>query len=220
MRRTTLLVVAGAATAAVAVPTAVSVNAQGLDASTNNEAPSANRTAREHTLPVDRAKAPVARKKARSAAPVTGDEKKKEPEIDRSVDIGPSQWKGRALRHPSGAKFDPQVLRWANVTVKVMDELKIPRKYLPGILAQMQQESDGDPKAVNNWDGNAAAGTPSKGLLQVIAPTYRDHAKAGYTALKYQTVPYTNIYAALRYVKAAYGMGKFSSWNGGANHGY
>ena len=136
------------------------------------------------------------------------------------VQAGPSAWKGGKLRHPHGGKFDPKVVRWANLTLDVMDELNIPKKRLPGILAQMQQESSGNPKAVNRWDSNAKRGTPSKGLLQVIAPTYRDHAKKGYKHTKYQTVPYTNIYASLNYVKAAYGYGKFKSWNKGANQGY
>lgn len=134
--------------------------------------------------------------------------------------MGPSQWKGDRLRHPRGGAFDPKVQRWANLTLVVMDELNIPKKRLPGILAQMQQESSGRPKAVNRWDSNARRGTPSKGLLQVIAPTYRHYAKKGYRDTRYQTVPYTNIYAALNYVKDAYGYGKFKSWNKGANQGY
>ncbi len=136
------------------------------------------------------------------------------------LEQGPSKWQGRKLRHPEGGSFDPQVLRWANLTVEVMDELNIPRKRLTGILAQMQQESSGNPNAVNRWDSNAKAGTPSKGLLQVIAPTYRAYAKKGYQNTKYQTVPYTNLYAALNYVKDAYGYGKFASWNQGSNAGY
>jgi Transglycosylase SLT domain len=35
----------------------------------------------------------------------------------------------------------------------------------------IQHESNGDPSAINNWDGNAAAGTPSIGLMQTIEPT-------------------------------------------------
>lgn len=37
---------------------------------------------------------------------------------------------------------------------------------------QMGHESNGNPKAQNNSDSNAAKGTPSKGLMQVIDPTY------------------------------------------------
>jgi len=133
---------------------------------------------------------------------------------------GPSKWTGPKLVHPEGGKFDPEVLQWANLTKAVMKEQGIPVKYLPGVLAQMQQESSGDPDAVNKWDSNAVAGTPSKGLLQVIAPTYKAFAKKGYKSLDYQAVPYTNIYASLNYVQGSYGMAKFKSWNQGANQGY
>ncbi len=142
------------------------------------------------------------------------------PTVVIDENSGPSRWKGKTLRGPDGSKLPPEVTRWANIVVAVMDEQKIPRKYLPGILAQIKQESTGNPKAVNNYDSNAAAGTPSKGLLQVIAPTYQTNAKPGFKNLRYQTVPYTNIWASLRYVKKAYGMDKFQSWNQGANHSY
>jgi len=136
------------------------------------------------------------------------------------IETGPSPWTGEKLTSPRGGKFPKRVLRWANIVVAVMDEQKIPRKYLPGILAQIQQESDGDPKLVNTYDSNAAAGDPSKGLLQVIGDTYQTHAKPGFKNLKYQTVPYTNIWSALHYVKTSYGMDKFASWNSGSNSAY
>ena len=136
------------------------------------------------------------------------------------VETGPSAWTGPKLRSPGGGTFPKRVTRWANIVVAVMDEQKIPRKYLPGILAQIQQESDGDPNLVNTYDSNAAAGDPSKGLLQVIGDTYQTHAKPGFKNLKYQTVPYTNLWAALHYVKKSYGMGKFERWNAGSNEAY
>ena len=63
-------------------------------------------------------------------------------------------------------------MRWANLVSAVMAEQKVPAKYLVGILAQIQQESWGDPTSVNLWDSNYRRGTPSMGLLQMIAPTY------------------------------------------------
>lgn len=136
------------------------------------------------------------------------------------TDLGPSAWKGEKLTHPGGGSFDPSVTRWANVTLVAMKDQGIPRKYLPGILSQMQQESSGNPKAINNTDINAQNGVPSKGLMQVIAPTYTSYAAPGLKSTKYQENPYANIYASLGYVKAAYGMGKFASWNAGANQCY
>lgn len=137
-----------------------------------------------------------------------------------TISTGPSEWQGRKLRHPRGGKFYPTVIRWANLVKMVMREKNIPRRFLKGILAQIQQESAGNPDAVNNWDINAARGTPSKGLLQVIAPTYRYHAKPGYRNIRYQTVPYTNLWAALEYVLDRYGKKKFKYWNRGYNQGY
>lgn len=191
----------GAAAAAVGASTIVSAQAAPLAAASTQpvavaaDAPNAKKSAQ---------KAPASAQQSAAAL----------------AKMGPSQWKGGKLRHPRGGKIDPKVVRWANVTLVVMDELNIPKNRLPGILAQMQQESSGNPKAVNKWDSNARRGTPSKGLLQVIAPTYRHYAKKGFRDTKYQTVPYTNIYAALSYVKDAYGYGKFKSWNNGANQGY
>ncbi|MCH9814956.1 MAG: transglycosylase SLT domain-containing protein [Actinomycetia bacterium] len=137
-----------------------------------------------------------------------------------TVATGPSKWRGKRLRHPSGRKFPAQVIQWANLAKAVMFEHGVKRKYLKGVLAQIQQESSGNPNAVNNWDSNARRGTPSKGLLQVIAPTYRYYAKKGHRNTRYQTVPYTNLWAAMNYVKSRYGMGKFRSWNRGYNQGY
>jgi soluble lytic murein transglycosylase-like protein len=133
---------------------------------------------------------------------------------------GPSNWRGKKLRHPNGSKFPKQVRQWANLATSVLFEHDVKRKFLKGVLAQIQQESSGNPNAVNNWDSNARLGTPSKGLLQVIAPTYRAYAKPGHRKTRYQTVPYTNLWAAMNYVKNRYGMSKFRSWNRGYNQGY
>jgi len=140
--------------------------------------------------------------------------------VRATVQTGPSKWRGKRLRHPNGRKFPRNVKRWANLVRSVMAEHGVKRRYLRGILAQIQQESGGNPYAVNRWDSNARRGTPSKGLLQVIAPTYKANAKRGFRNVRYQTVPYTNIWAGLKYVKTRYGMKKFRSWNRGYNQGY
>ncbi len=137
-----------------------------------------------------------------------------------SVATKPSKWTGKRLVHPRGSAFPKKVLRWANLVSAVMAEHGIKKKRLSGILAQIQQESGGRKNAINNWDSNAKAGMPSMGLLQVIAPTYKYYAKPGLRSLKYQRVPYANIWAALNYVKSRYGMSKFKSWSSGYNQGY
>lgn len=63
-------------------------------------------------------------------------------------------------------------------------------------------ESGGDPYAQNNWDSNAAAGTPSKGLLQVIDSTFNAYKLSGYDNI---WDPVSNAIASIRYQLARYG---------------
>ncbi|MBF9069610.1 transglycosylase SLT domain-containing protein [Streptacidiphilus fuscans] len=70
------------------------------------------------------------------------------------------------------------------------------------IAARAMTESSGNPSAENLWDGNAAAGTPSIGLLQVIQPTFDTYALPGYSNI---WNPVDNIIAAVRYANARYG---------------
>lgn len=49
------------------------------------------------------------------------------------------------------------------------------------IMNVIQHESGGRANAVNNWDSNAAKGTPSKGILQFIEPTFMHYAMPGHT---------------------------------------
>ncbi|MDT6953707.1 transglycosylase SLT domain-containing protein [Companilactobacillus alimentarius] len=41
-------------------------------------------------------------------------------------------------------------------------------------------ESGGNPHAINLTDNNAKAGTPSKGILQYIDPTFNNYAMPGH----------------------------------------
>jgi uncharacterized protein YukE len=71
------------------------------------------------------------------------------------------------------------------------------------IIAQMiQKESGGDPHAINNWDSNAQKGTPSKGLMQCIDPTFQAHKLPGHNDI-YN--PVDNICAGVRYSLDRYG---------------
>lgn len=85
---------------------------------------------------------------------------------------------------------------------------------LDRLLMQMQTESGGNPNAINNWDINAQRGTPSKGLMQVIDPTFRSYARPGYSSNIYD--PLSNILASIRYTVSRYG----SLANGWKGHGY
>ena len=74
---------------------------------------------------------------------------------------------------------------------------------LNALLNQMRTESNGNPNAINNWDINAKNGTPSKGLLQVIDPTFRAYAMPGHNSNIYD--PLSNILASIRYALSRYG---------------
>ncbi|MEL5954999.1 transglycosylase SLT domain-containing protein [Streptomyces sp. CLV115] len=91
---------------------------------------------------------------------------------------------------------------WIKESLAVMAEHGIPGSY-EGIHRNVMRESSGNPRAINNWDSNAAAGTPSKGLLQVIEPTFRAYHVPGTAMDSYD--PVANITAACNYAAAKYG---------------
>lgn len=82
---------------------------------------------------------------------------------------------------------------------------------LNALLNQMRTESNGNARAINNWDSNAAKGTPSKGLMQVIDPTFRSYAMKGYNTNIYD--PLSNILASIRYTLSRYGS-LTAGWRG------
>ena len=63
---------------------------------------------------------------------------------------------------------------WSDMAMEALKRMGYGPEHLDAMLKQIEIESGGDPNAVNNWDSNAAKGTPSGGLLQVIEPTYQD----------------------------------------------
>jgi hypothetical protein len=85
---------------------------------------------------------------------------------------------------------------WIRASLAVMAEKGIPGTY-NGIYRNVIRESSGNPMAINLWDSNAAAGTPSKGLLQVIAPTFAAYHVSGTSWDIYD--PVANITAACNY---------------------
>ncbi|MET9800908.1 LysM peptidoglycan-binding domain-containing protein [Streptomyces sp. NPDC006368] len=91
---------------------------------------------------------------------------------------------------------------WIKESLAVMAKHGIPGTY-DGIHRNIMRESSGNPLAINNWDSNAAAGTPSKGLLQVIDPTFRAYHVPGTSTDPYD--PVANITAACNYAADRYG---------------
>ncbi|MPZ66265.1 MAG: transglycosylase SLT domain-containing protein [Pseudonocardiaceae bacterium] len=82
----------------------------------------------------------------------------------------------------------------------------LPQTLAPGVKEIIMQESRGDPDAINDWDSNATAGTPSQGLMQVIAPTFENSVLPS-LADESITDPVANITAGVRTMIANHGVG-------------
>lgn len=76
------------------------------------------------------------------------------------------------------------VQRWKETIKKAADKMKVnlTSAGMSAILKRIAQESNGNPTITNNWDSNAKAGTPSKGLLQYIQPTLSSWVPKGTAA--------------------------------------
>ncbi|MFF2777255.1 transglycosylase SLT domain-containing protein [Streptomyces sp. NPDC058052] len=91
---------------------------------------------------------------------------------------------------------------WIRESLDVMARYGIPGSY-DGIHRNILRESSGNPRAINLWDSNAVKGTPSKGLLQVIDPTFAAYHVPGTSLDPYD--PVANITAACNYAADRYG---------------
>ncbi|CAM5575904.1 transglycosylase SLT domain-containing protein [Streptomyces tanashiensis] len=91
---------------------------------------------------------------------------------------------------------------WIREALYIMDKHDIPGTY-NGLHKNIMRESSGNPYAINNWDINAINGVPSKGLLQVIYPTFKAYHVPGTKFDQYD--PVANIVAAANYAADRYG---------------
>ncbi|ADD80808.1 tape measure protein [Rhodococcus phage ReqiDocB7] len=94
------------------------------------------------------------------------------------------------------------VEQWRGIVQKVLREKGLPLNLDEKVLYQMMTESGGNPNAINDWDINWQNGTPSKGLMQVIDPTFQSYKDAGYDNI---WDPESNIRASINYALAQYG---------------
>ena len=69
-----------------------------------------------------------------------------------------------------------------------------------------KRESNFQSDAVNNWDINAQRGTPSKGMFQMIEPSFRAFAMRGHGNI---LNPVDEAISAMKYIVAKYGWGGF-----------
>ncbi|MEV6140709.1 transglycosylase SLT domain-containing protein, partial [Nocardia sp. NPDC051990] len=107
-------------------------------------------------------------------------------------------------RLPGGQLPGGTVGTWIKQALAVLQQLgyDISKIDPQDIAIIIQHESGGNPNAVNNWDSNAAAGTPSIGLMQTIGPTFNQYAAPGHKNI-YN--PVDNIVAGVRYAISRYG---------------
>jgi hypothetical protein len=64
------------------------------------------------------------------------------------------------------------VQRWLPLVLQSLAMIGQPASLAQTVLRRMQQESGGNPNAINLWDSNARAGYPSQGLMQTIPSTF------------------------------------------------
>jgi Transglycosylase SLT domain len=108
----------------------------------------------------------------------------------------------RQVAAPVAKAYTNNLDGWIRESLDIMAAHKIPGSY-HGIYRNIIRESSGNPNAINLWDINARNGIPSKGLLQVIDPTFQTYHVQGTSWNIYN--PVANITAACNYAYHRYG---------------
>ncbi|MEV0031555.1 transglycosylase SLT domain-containing protein [Nocardia sp. NPDC050793] len=103
---------------------------------------------------------------------------------------------------PAPPVYENNLDGWIRQALDIMAANNIPGSY-EGIHRNIMRESSGNPQAINLWDSNAAMGIPSKGLLQVIDPTFAAYHVEGTPFDVWD--PVANIVAACNYAAHRYG---------------
>ena len=124
----------------------------------------------------------------------------------------------RSVCHASGLH------QWICQADHILVQHGVPQSKVSPSAAMIvvMHESGGNPHASNGWDANAAAGTPSEGIAQTIAPTFSTYALPGHHNI---WNPVDNMVAAFRYAIGRYGSmnsipGVVSVRSGGSYIGY
>jgi hypothetical protein len=86
--------------------------------------------------------------------------------IEYERENGPLEF-GRPYEAGNERTLDGQI-------AKALGLMGLPQRLAPGVKKIIMRESTGNADAVNDWDSNASAGTPSKGLMQLIDTTFRN----------------------------------------------
>jgi SLT domain-containing protein len=119
-----------------------------------------------------------------------------------------------------GGSLTPAVQQWFGKAVMVAG---VPASWIPDLETIAQHESSFNPSAVNLTDSNAAAGDPSKGIMQLIGTTFDAYHNPRTSPNIWD--PVANIAASIGYIRARYGTvanvpGVMSLGQGGKYVGY
>jgi membrane protein involved in colicin uptake len=153
----------------------------------------------------------AASQKAKLAAELKSQQKadaKKAADAKAKADAEAKAAKDRAVREAASRSaarkpvYANNLDGWIKESLSIMKSKGIPGSY-DGLHRNIMRESSGNPKAINGWDINAINGIPSKGLLQVIPPTFNAYHVSGTPKDIYD--PVANITAAANYAADKYG---------------
>lgn len=191
-----------ATTAEAAAPTAKVAYStepiQGVKASVTDRAAGSSVKVEQIAAKKEAAARATAEKKAAAAAAEAKAEKARQAEEAASRATERAEVKQAAPEKTYGDNLDG----WIRESLAIMKKHGIPGSY-EGIHRNVMRESSGNPKAINLWDINAQNGIPSKGLLQVIPPTFDAYHVPGTPKDIYD--PVANITAACNYAADKYG---------------
>ncbi|GAA0448964.1 transglycosylase SLT domain-containing protein [Streptomyces stramineus] len=148
----------------------------------------------------ERSAAAVAQAKADAGTAVKAKAKADADRASRSEARQPV--KPAAAPAPAKKAYADNLDGWIKESLDILKSKGIPASY-DGIKRNVMRESTGNPRAINDWDVNAVNGVPSKGLLQVIDPTFKAYHVEGTSTDIYD--PVANITAACNYAADKYG---------------
>ncbi|MCX4879832.1 transglycosylase SLT domain-containing protein [Streptomyces sp. NBC_00847] len=175
-----------------------SVTDQLAGASLKAQAIEAKATAKKKTAAAAAAK----KKAAAEAAAKKKAAAKKAAAARKAKEAASRSAKRTALKKASPRYYANNLDGWIKHSLDIMKNKGIPGSY-NGLHRNIMRESSGNPNAINGWDINAINGIPSKGLLQVIPPTFSAYHVSGTSWNIYN--PVANITAAANYAADKYG---------------
>ncbi|MET8770875.1 transglycosylase SLT domain-containing protein [Streptomyces sp. NPDC004658] len=155
------------------------------------------------TLAAQKKAADAAAAKQAAAKQAAVDAAAKQAAQERAATAAAGRSAQRLPMQPVAAKtYANNLDGWIRQALDIMKAKRIPGSY-SGLHRNIMRESSGNPYAINNWDINAVNGIPSKGLLQVIPPTFQAYHVPGTSWNIYD--PVANITAAANYAAHRYG---------------